>query len=76
MKYLLAIYDDDRRWPGLDEVEQKAEIDAYWALDREAQERGTFIASQALEPQATTTVRVRNGESIVTDGPFAAQGRT
>jgi hypothetical protein len=72
MKYLLAIYDDERRWPGLDEAEQKAEIDAYWALDREAQERGAFIASQALEPsQATTIVRVRNGETIVTDGPFA-----
>jgi ornithine cyclodeaminase/alanine dehydrogenase-like protein (mu-crystallin family) len=72
MKYLLAIYDDERRWPGLDEAEQKAEIDAYWALDRETQERGAFIASQALEPsQATTIVRVRNGETIVTDGPFA-----
>jgi hypothetical protein len=72
MKYLLAIYDDEGRWGGLDESAQQAEIDAYWRLDDEATERGALLASHPLEPSASTrVVRVRDDEAIVTDGPFA-----
>ena len=72
MKYLLAIYHDEARWPGLDEAAQEAEIDEYWRLDDEATSAGVFLASQALEPsESTRSVRIREGEVIVTDGPFA-----
>ena len=71
MKYLLAIYGDEARWPELDDAAQAAEIDEYWRLDDEATAAGVFIASQALEPsQSTRSVRVREGEVMVTDGPF------
>ncbi len=72
MKYLLAVYHDEDRWPALDEEAQQAEINAYWRLDDEATDAGVFIASQALEPsEATRSVRIREGEVVVTDGPFA-----
>jgi hypothetical protein len=72
VKYLLAIYDDEARWPELDEVAQAAEIDEYWRLDDAATAAGVFIASQALEPSdSTRSVRVREAEVVVTDGPFA-----
>jgi hypothetical protein len=72
MKFLLAIYHDETRWPALDEAAQRTEIDEYWRLDDEATAAGAFIASHALEPTATArSVRVRDGERLVTDGPFA-----
>jgi hypothetical protein len=72
VKYVLAIYDDEARWPALDQEAQAAETDEYWRLDDSATEAGAFIASQALEPsESTRSVRVREGEVIVTDGPFA-----
>jgi hypothetical protein len=72
VKYLLAIYDDEARWPELDEAAQAAEIDEYRRLDDAATAAGVFIASQALEPsESTRSVRVREGEVLVTDGPFA-----
>jgi hypothetical protein len=72
VKYLLAIYYDESRWPQLDEQAQQAEIDEYWRLDDEAAAAGVFIASQALEPsESTRSVRVRESEVMVTDGPFA-----
>ena len=72
MKYLLAIYYDESYWPQLDEAAQEAETEEYWRLDAAARNAGAFIASNALEPSsATVCVRVRDGEPIVTDGPFA-----
>jgi hypothetical protein len=72
VKYLLAIYDDETRFPGLDEAAQQAEIDEYWRLDDDATRAGVFLASQALEPsESTRAVRIREGEILVTDGPFA-----
>jgi hypothetical protein len=72
VKYLLAIYDDEARWPSLDEETQQAEIDAYWRLDHEAEATGELIISQALAPSTwASSVRVRGGEVLVTDGPFA-----
>jgi hypothetical protein len=72
MRFLLTIYDDERRWGSMGEGESKAEIDAYWALDNEASAAGVYVDSGGLYPTETArTVRVRDGEQSVTDGPFA-----
>jgi hypothetical protein len=72
MRFLLTLYDDERRWATIDEEAAKAEIDAYWALDNEATERGAFVESAGLYPtEAARTLRIRDGEQTVTDGPFA-----
>jgi hypothetical protein len=72
MRYLLTIYDDERRWASAGEEEVKAEVGAYFALDGEAKERGAYVESGGLHPtDSAKTVRIRDGEQSVTDGPFA-----
>jgi hypothetical protein len=44
----------------------------YAAVTQEIRDRGLWQAGEALEPTSTaTTVRVRNGQTLTTDGPFA-----
>ena len=72
MRFLLVIYGDERRLATRDEGTAKAEIDAYWALDNEATEKGVFVDSAGLYPTgAARTLRIRDGARTVTDGPFA-----
>jgi hypothetical protein len=72
VRFLLTIYDDEQRWASMGEDESKAEIDAYWALDNEAGAAGVYVDSGGLHPTETArTVRLRDGEQSVTDGPFA-----
>src|SRR3954451_22081214 len=71
MRYLLMLYEADRQSePSPDEA--MASHERYAAFTREVHERGVFKAGEALEPTNTaTTVRVRDGKTVVTDGPFA-----
>jgi hypothetical protein len=72
MRFLLTVYDDERRYATLDEDGLKAEVDKYWALDNEGTEKGVFVESAGLYPTETArTLRIRDGEQTVTDGPFA-----
>jgi hypothetical protein len=72
MRFLLTVYDDERRWASVGEEDAKAEIDADWALDNEATAAGVFVDSAGLYPtEAARTLRIRDGEQNVTDGPFA-----
>ena len=72
MRFLLTVYVDERRWASVGEEDAKAEIDAYWALDNEATAAGVFVDSAGLLPTETArTLRIRDGEETVTDGPFA-----
>jgi hypothetical protein len=71
MRYLLLIYTEESDTPPPDDVRQ-AEMDAYAKVTREIHERGLFQAGEALAPTSTaTTVRVRDGQTLTTDGPFA-----
>ncbi len=67
MKYLLLIYDTEKRWEnGYD----KTELAEYGAFGKEF--AAQILGGNALKPTATaTTVRVRDGKRITTDGPFA-----
>jgi hypothetical protein len=72
MRFLLIIYGDERRWASVVREAAKAEVDAYWALDNEAAEKGVFVESAGLYPTETAkTLRIRDDEQTVTDGPFA-----
>lgn len=72
MKYLCLIYFEEEGLNALSEAEVGTITDQCLDYEDELQESGHFIAAEALEPvQTATTLRVRNGRTSMTDGPFA-----
>jgi hypothetical protein len=70
MKVLALIYGDESRWDGLGEQEREEVYDRYRAFAAVAAAK--IVDGAELAPtNAATTVRIRDGESVVTDGPFA-----
>ncbi len=67
MGYLLLIYGDESQ------RDESSDNMAPWsAYTQEVRDRGLFLGGEALQPTATaTTVRVRDGKTVTTDGPFA-----
>jgi hypothetical protein len=71
MRYLLLIYTEEAT-EGDTIDDGSDEIDAYNAFTKEVRDRGLLEAGEALRPTASaTTVRVRDGQTVTTDGPFA-----
>lgn len=69
MKYMMLIYGDEGAWT---EAEREACFGESIALTRELHAKGQFLGASPLHPVATaTSVRVRQGKRLVTDGPFA-----
>jgi hypothetical protein len=72
MKYLLTIYGDESGWADATPEDIGQMMAAYEAFGREATEAGIMLGGEGLSPSATaTTVRVRAGETVTSDGPFA-----
>jgi len=72
MQYMLLIYDDPQTWAGMSADERNAVMGEYFAYTEELRKAGAFIAGEALQPSDTAkSVRVRDGDDQVTDGPFA-----
>jgi len=72
MKYVLLIYAAEKDWTTLSQEEQGRIYNAYWAYTQELKSSGKMLACEPLQPTLTaTTVRVRNGKMLSTDGPFA-----
>lgn len=72
MRYLLLIYSDEAVYEQQSPEDQAREYQEYNAFGQEAQERGFAPEGEALQPVTTaTTVRVRDGKILTTDGPFA-----
>jgi hypothetical protein len=71
MQYVLLIYTEEpTEQPSADAM--TAEMEGYNAFTEHVRERGAMLAGEALHPStAATTVRVRDGKTIATDGPFA-----
>ena len=72
MQYMLLIHSNeaDEPKPGTDEG--NAHFQAYMKFTNDLKENGVLVAGEALESVTTaTTVRVRNGKTETTDGPFA-----
>jgi len=69
MRYMMLVYLEERE---LDENERQACYDESVRLTKDLHARGQFIAASPLHPVATaTTIRIRDGRKLVTDGPFA-----
>ncbi len=72
MQYMLLIYTDEKADAQATEAQMQATMEAYNAFTDEVHQRGVIVAGDALHPTTSaTTVRVRNGKTLTTDGPFA-----
>jgi hypothetical protein len=72
MKYMLLLRYPDGSGPHEGTPEFDAEMATWGALNQELKESGTVMTAAGLQPEtAATTVRTRDGETVLTDGPFA-----
>ena len=72
MKYAFTIYVDEAQREAASDDDRTATSQAYGVLTQEMQEKGVLVAGEGLYPtQTATTIRVRDGERSVSDGPFA-----
>lgn len=72
MQYMLLIYQSDAEYGKLSEAEKAAISPQYGEFVRSLAPTGQLKGGNELKaPANATTVRVRNGKSVVTDGPFA-----
>jgi hypothetical protein len=72
MKYALLIYTAEKEWAAKSKEEQGRIFNEYWAYTTELKKSGRMVSCEPLDPTSTaTTIRVRNGKTVPTDGPFA-----
>ena len=72
MKYMLLIYHDEPDWNAQTEAEHQQIYGEYRQLIQQLQSNGQYLAGDQLQPATTaSSVRVRDGKQLVTDGPFA-----
>ena len=72
MQYLLLIYRNEAEASNMDPATAKKMTDEYATFTQSIIQSGNFKAGDRLQPATTaTTVRVRDGKTLTTDGPFA-----
>lgn len=72
MKYMLLMYADQSIAQNSTPEEGQAAMQAWFAFNKEAEAAGVLLSTNGLSPVTNaTTVRVRNGKTLTTDGPFA-----
>ncbi|HSE26499.1 MAG TPA: YciI family protein [Pyrinomonadaceae bacterium] len=72
MKYLLLIYQNEQSWSGLTDQERRDIYAEYGKFSEEIKGSGHYVSGSELHPASTaTSVRVRDGKALTTDGPFA-----
>ena len=72
MQYLLMIYRSEAELGNMDAAARKEMTAEYGAFTQSIIQSGHFKAGDGLQPTTTaTTVRVRDGKTLTTDGPFA-----
>jgi hypothetical protein len=77
MKYMLLMYANESEVPKYTPEEFQTVAQAWQALRQEAEAAGVLLGTNGLSPVANaTTVRVRNGKTLITDGPFAETHET
>ena len=71
MEYLLLIYADESEMAGATPEQIEGHASAFGAYVRELMDRGVLRAGAPLQPSTVaTTVKVREGKTLTTDGPF------
>jgi len=69
MKYMLLVYMDEK---AMNESEREDCHAESVRLAQDIHDRGKYLSASPLQPVATaTSLRIRNGRSLITDGPFA-----
>jgi hypothetical protein len=72
MQYLLLIYADESKMKSATQADQNAMFKEYGEFTAGIVKSGNMRAGDALQPSSTaTTVRVREGKTLTTDGPYA-----
>jgi hypothetical protein len=72
VRYLLLIYGEPKVYAEMSEADGKRLMDDYWAFSNEIQKSGEMEGGEALQGVETaTTVTVKDGDTVTTDGPFA-----
>ncbi len=72
MKYMLLIHDDEKAWGTMSEADRQRIYGEYGQFGQQIKDTGNYLAGAQLQPTSTaTSVRVRDGKRLVTDGPFA-----
>ena len=72
MRYMMLIYDDEKVCAKMSEQEKGAIFQQYGEFTQSIEKSGAFQAGAPLQPTSTaTTVRMKNGKTVTTDGPFA-----
>jgi hypothetical protein len=72
MNYILLIYQSETEWDARADAQQQAEIAEYLRFTDDIRRTGNHVSDAPLAPTSTsTTVRVRNGKTLLIDGPFA-----
>ena len=71
MKYILLIYHQEQAWDRLTKQEQQKIYSEYGQFTQEIMASGHHLGGSELHPSSTaTSVRVRDGKQLTTDGPF------
>ena len=72
MKYMLLCYDDAKYWERAGKDALREAMQEAVRLTHELDARGQYVMAAPLEPASrATSVRIRDGRRLVTDGPFA-----
>jgi len=72
MQYMFLLYSEEGAWESRSEDERRTLYAEYAQLNGDLHTQGKLISGDELQPVATaTTVQVRKGETLVSDGPFA-----
>ena len=72
MQYLLMIYQNEAEYAKIDPATLQKVFEEYGAFTQGIVKSGNFKAGDRLQPTTTaTTVRIRDGKTLTTDGPFA-----
>ena len=72
MKYLLLICEEEQWWSKASEADRTQVMGEYRQFTQQIMASGHYVGGSQLQPSGTaTSVRIREGKRLVTDGPFA-----
>jgi len=72
VKYLCLIYSEEAQWPKLPKADTDQMLKEYGAFGEAIKKSGNYVLGDRLHPTSeATTIRIRNGKTSTTDGPFA-----
>jgi hypothetical protein len=72
MRYMLLIYEPESNWARMSQEETGRVYGEYMAFTNDIKASGHYVTGNPLQPTPTaTTVRVKDGKTVSTDGPFA-----